>query len=151
MNLPLEREAILPRIDGIRSNLTRLRGLGNLPFPEFVKDDPFALAQHYLRLTLEGVFHIGGHILSRLPGGRAVEYKEIARKLGAMGVVSRDFSEQKLVPMAGLRNLLVHDYAHLDAQKIYTVIKEYLNDIDEFLRAVKAVCEDPKKFGLTIE
>lgn len=151
MILPLEREAIMPRIDGMRKNISRLRELGKIPFENFKEGDPFDLAQHHLRLALEGVFHIGAHILSRLPGGRTVEYREIAEKLGKTGVVDQAFAENSLVPMAKLRNLLVHHYANLDARRLYDVINNHLEDIETFLRAVKAVVETPKKFGLRVE
>lgn len=151
MTLPLEREAIMPRIDGIRKNILKLQELGKLPFEKFREGDPFDLAQHHLRLALEGVFHIGAHILSRLPGGRTVAYSEIAEKLGGTGVVDKSFAENTLVPMAKLRNLLVHHYADLDAQKLYDVINNHLTDIETFLRAVKTVVDAPEKFGLRVE
>ncbi|HCA66665.1 MAG: hypothetical protein UW39_C0009G0020 [Parcubacteria group bacterium GW2011_GWC2_44_17] len=151
MTLPLEREAIMPRIDGIRKNLSKLQELGTLPFVQFSKGDPFDLAQHHLRLALEGVFHIGAHILSRLPGGRTVEYREIAEKLGLSGVVDQNFATNSLVPMAKLRNLLVHHYADLDAQRLYDVINNHLTDIETFLRAVKTVVEEPEKFKLAVK
>ena len=150
MTLPLEREAILPRIDGIRKNLARLTQLGELPFEEFTQGDSFDLAQHHLRLALEGVFHIGAHILSRLPGARAVEYREIAEKLGELKVVDRSFAEQRLVPMAQMRNLLVHHYADIDVARLYAIVRDHLGDIEEFLHAVKKLVEDPGRLGLKV-
>lgn len=150
MILPLEREAIMPRIDGIRKNLAKLNSLGELPLEEFRSGDSFDLAQHHLRLALEGVFHIGAHILSRLPGGRAVEYREIAAKLGELRIVDKKFAEEKMVPMAKLRNLLVHHYADIDAEQIYNVVQNYLGDIENFLKFVTKVVENPEKFKLTI-
>lgn len=149
--MPLEREAILPRIDGIKKNLERLRRLGQLSFEEFSQGDSFDLVQHHLRLALESVFHISSHILSRIPGGRAVEYKEIADKLAEAGIIDQKFAEKKLKPMAGLRNLLVHHYADIDAKKLYKVVKGNLSDIERFLKYVKALIENPEKFDLTLE
>lgn len=151
MTLPLEREAILPRISGIKKNLAKLKRLGTLPFQEFKSGDAFDLAQHHLRLALEGVFHIGSHILSRLPGGRATEYREIATKLGEAGIVDSSFAEQKLVPMARLRNLLVHHYADIDPRKIYDLIHRNLSDIEAYLCAVKKVVEHPEQWDIAIE
>ncbi len=149
--LPLEREALFPRIDGIQRNLARLRALGALPFDEFRTGDSYDLAQHHLRMALEGVFHIGAHILSRLPGGgRATEYREIAVQLGAHGIVGPAFAEQALVPMAKMRNLLVHHYADTDPERLYRVVREHLDDIEKFLSAVRIVCEDPARFGLSL-
>ncbi len=151
MSLPLEREAILPRVDGIQKNVAKLRELGTLPFEQFRSGDSFDLVQHHLRLALEGVFHIGSHILSRLPGGRAVEYKEIALKLGELRVVDRAFAETKLVPMAKLRNLLVHHYADTSAERLFTVVCDHLGDIEEFLRAVRGLLEHPDRLGLSVQ
>src|SRR5207302_7908701 len=100
---------------------------------------------------LEGVFHIASHILSRLPGGRAVEYKEIARRLGELGVVPRDFAARALVPMAGMRNLLVHDYADIKAAWLYAIVRDHRMDIEEFLKHVKDVVQNPGRLGLTIQ
>ncbi|MBI2346259.1 MAG: DUF86 domain-containing protein [Deltaproteobacteria bacterium] len=151
MTATLEREAIFPRIDGMRKNLKKLGELAQLSIEDFRADDPYALAQHHLRLALEGVFHIGSHILSRLPGGRAVEYKEIAKKLGELGVVPRAFADRALIPMAGMRNILVHQYSDIDPGRLLTTIREHRTDIEEFLRYVKALMEHPERLGLSVE
>jgi hypothetical protein len=52
----LEREAILPRLDGIRKNIKRLKELAKLPFKDFAQGDPYDLAHHHLRLVLEAFF-----------------------------------------------------------------------------------------------
>lgn len=149
--LSLEREAIMPRIDGIRLNIKKLRKLGETPFAEFQTGDCWDLVQHNLRLALEGVFHIGTHVLSRLPGGRAVEYSGIARRLGELNVVDRTFANEKLIPMAKLRKLLVHQYADIDPERIYHIVHDQLSDIEQFLHAIKKLLDHPEKFGLTVE
>lgn len=148
---PLEREAILPRMDGIRKNLKKLRELAKLPFEKFSTGDPYDLAQHHLRLALEGVFHISSHILSRLPGGRAVEYKEIARKLGETKILPKDFVDRALIPMAGMRNILVHYYTDIEPSRLHEVLKNHLPDIERFLKEIKSVLDSPQKFGLRFE
>lgn len=150
MTQPLEREAIMPRLNGIKRNIAKLRRLGKLPLEDFRSGDSFDLAQHHLRLALEGVFHIGAHVLSRLPGSRAVEYKEIAERLGDAGIVEKSFANEKLVPMAKLRNLLVHQYADIDPAQIYNIVQNHLIDIETFLSAIKDLMEHPEKFDLTV-
>lgn len=144
------REAILPRISGIQKNLQRLREIQKLPFVEFSTGDNYDLVQHNLRLALEGVFHISTHILSRLPGGRATEYKEVARKLGELKVVPSEFAEKSLVPMAGLRNILVHTYSDIDPNRLYDTISNHLSDFDEFLSYIKIVLQNPDTLGLIV-
>lgn len=147
----LSREAILPRLEGIQKNLERLENLAKLPFDEFSKGDAYDLAQHHLRLALEGIFNIASHVLSRLPGERAVEYKGLARNMGKQGIVPVDFSEKTLVPMAGMRNMLVHTYSDLDPKRLYQVISEHRKDIDLFLKHMKGFLKNLEKFGLAMD
>ena len=149
-NLPLEREAILPRIDGIRKNLKKLEELSTLPFEQFSEGDPYDLAQHHLRLALEGVFHISTHILSRLPGGRASEYKEVALKMGELNIVPREFAKRALAKMAGMRNILVHHYSDIDPRKLYDIVHNNRGDIEKFLHYVKIIMDKPEKLGLRV-
>lgn len=68
-------------------------------------------------------------LLSRLPGGRPTEYGQVARKLGEMKIVDPKFAEEKLVKMAKLRYLLVHQYADIDPEQLQSIIQHNLGDI----------------------
>lgn len=149
--LPLRREAMLPRIDGIQKNLIRLQEFSRLPFEEFSKEEVLDRVQHHLRLALEGVFNIASHILSRVPGGRASEYKEMAKRLGEFGLVDRKFAEHELVKMAGYRNRLTHYYAQVKTQELYDICRSDLGDIDKFLGYIKEILDQPGKFKLRFE
>ncbi len=148
--IPIEREAIFPRIDGMTRNIQKLSDLSKLSLEDFMEGDGFDLAQHHLRLALEGVFHISSHLLSRLPGGRAVEYKEVARKMGELKLVPLSFAVSSLVPMAGMRNILVHAYADIKPEKLLEIIQNHREDIEQFLQYIKIVVEDPSRFNLKI-
>lgn len=148
---PIKSQSIFPRIDGIEKDISKLEELGKLPFTEFSQEDNFIKAQFYLRQALEGVFHIGSHILSRIPGGRATEYKEVALKLGELGIIDKDFSQTKLKNMAGYRNRLTHFYAEITPEEIYKIIRENLEDFKIFIGAIKILLKNPEKFNLTLE
>lgn len=150
--LPLQRSAIEPRIDGIQRDLIILQEYAAQPFEVFEKN-ALGIDQVLLRLryALEGVFHVGAHILSRIPGGRFTEYKEIARKLGEYAIVPDEFAEAKLVPMAGYRNRLTHLYAQISPKELHAILNTNLSDIEEYLGYIKKVLSKPEKFNLTIE
>ena len=97
------------------------------------------------------LFHIGSHILSRLPGGQATEYAESARKLGEFAIIDKDFANTTLVKMAKYRNRIVHFYAEITPREYYAIIKDNLGDFDMFLAAIKKVLEHPEEFGLEVE
>ncbi|MBI3335365.1 MAG: DUF86 domain-containing protein [Candidatus Portnoybacteria bacterium] len=123
----------------------------NFTLEEFSKEDNFDRAQFYLRRALEGVFHIGAHILSRKEGGRVTEYKEIARRLGELGIIKKSFAEGPLTQMAKYRNRLTHFYADILPQELHTILQHNLGDTETFLRAIKELIHNPEKFGLTIK
>ena len=149
--LALRKEALLPRIDGIERNLSKLQLLGKKPLSEFEKrGDTFDLTQHHLRLALEGIFHIGSHILSRLPGSRVTSYKEIAVRLGEKGIVDQSFANEKLVKMAGYRTRLTHFYHDITPKELYQILQNELPDIEIFLQATKNVLLHPEQFSLTL-
>lgn len=149
--LPIERNVILPRLNGIAEDLEELRKLRQLPEKEFTHGPGYKVAYFHLHRSLEGVFNIGNHILSRIPGGAgATQYKEVARLLGEKGVVPQEFANETLVRMAGYRVRLVHFYAEVTPGEMYRIIRERLGDIEEFVRQIKKLLENPERHGLTL-
>lgn len=150
-NLVLEKDVIIKRIEGIESEISELKILSQQSLEEFSQKQGWQLAQFHLHRALEGVFNISSHILSRIPGATATQYKEIALKLGEYKIVPLDFAQTKLIQMAKYRNRLVHFYAQITAEELYGLIKNDLGDFDIFLSCVKKVLLSPQDFGLTVE
>lgn len=147
-SLPLEKEIIVKRLEGIEAELVELRRLARQDLGDFTHGDGWKLAQFHLHRALEGVFNISSHILSRIPGARASQYREIALKMGEYKFVPQDFAETKLVKMAKYRNRLVHFYAQVSSEELYKVLQEDLGDFETFLSAVKNLLLNPSPFGL---
>lgn len=149
MNI-LQRESIEPRLDGIEKEIVLLREFAQLPFEQFNTDIVLDRTHLHLRFALEGVFHIGSHILSRTPGGRFTEYKEIARKLGEIEIIDKTFAEETLVKMAGYRNRLTHLYAQITPEELYKIINDHLDDLAKFASAIRSLLKNPKAHGFEI-
>lgn len=149
--LALERDTIIKRIEGIEAEIAELITLGNQTLAEFSSGTGWKLAQFHLHRALEGVFNISSHILSRIPGGQATQYKEMAIKMGEFGIVPKEFAHIRLTEMAKYRNRLVHFYAEVGSEELYQIIHQDLTDFDTFLSAVKQILQNPQKFGLTLE
>lgn len=151
MTLPIERDTVLKRVNGIEQEVAELHALATASYDAFAEGTGYKLAQYHLHRALEGVFNIGSHLLSRFPGGDATTYAEIARKLGERGVVDRAFADETLVKMAKYRNRLVHFYAEVTPEELYEVITKHMGDFDTFLSGVKRVLEMPHEYGVTVE
>lgn len=152
MNLnAIDKDVIVKRINGILKDLAELKLLQDTPLDEFKNGTGHKLAEYHLHRALEGVFNISSHILSRLPGGEATKYREIAGKLGEFGIVEKKFAEEKLIPMAKYRNRLVHFYAEITEQELYDILHNNLDDFNVFLAGIKLLLEHPEKYNLLIE
>lgn len=148
-SLPLEKDIIVKRLEGIEAELLELRQLAQQELGGFSGGDGWKLAQFHLHRALEGVFNISSHILSRIPGATASQYREIALKMGDYKIVPPDFAQTKLVQMAKYRNRLVHFYAQVSSEELYRILQVDLGDFDIFLSAVKNLLINPGQFGLT--
>lgn len=147
----IERDVVMVRVNGIEGELAELGNLAKEPFETFTGGSGYKLAQYHLHRALEGVFHIAGHILARVPGGQVTQYSEMARKLGEIGIVPKEFADKKLVTMAKYRNRLVHFYAQITSEELYGILQKDLVDFTIFLTGVKKLLEHPEEFGLTAE
>ena len=150
-NLPIEKDTVLKRVGGIQEEIAELSRLAKLSQNEFETGDGHKLAEYHLHRALEGVFNIGSHILSRIPGGEATQYGEIAKKLGELGIIDNTFAQEKLLSMAKYRNRLVHFYAEIYPAELYDILQKDLGDFDVFLAAVKKVLENPTEYKISVE
>lgn len=92
--------------------------------------------EHGLQLAIQVVIDIGNHILVSLDEHQIEDYSDVIDKLGALGVIPKEFARQ-IREMAGFRNLLVHEYAEVDLGKVYAFLKNRLGDFETFARHIR--------------
>jgi len=132
----LNIKLIEDRLGFIIKALERLKKLSSYSKEDFLENDNPAIAESYLRRSLEAMFDIGRHILAKTAGKGIVEYKEIARMLGERGIVSKECS-QNLILMAGYRNRLVHFYHEVEDIELFQILQRNLSDIEKFVQEIK--------------
>lgn len=125
----LDASVIGTKLDAL---LEMLRGIESLPLAslEELTADPrmVAAGESYLRRALEALLDLGRHLLAKGFGIAAVEYKDVPRRLGEVGVL--DFAHAELLTrMAGYRHRLVHEYHKVEAAELYTILSEHRADL----------------------
>ena len=95
---------------------------------------------HGLQLCIQTLIDIGNHILAALGENQVEDYADIIDKLGGKNIIPLEFS-RSIRGMAGLRNLLVHEYARLDLTKIYSVLQNRLGDFHRYMEYIKRYLE----------
>lgn len=121
-------EIINERLAEMEGNIILLKELKNTPLEEFC-DNPkiFKLAERCLEISIQCILDICHHIIVDNNWPRPKDNKEAILIIGRRGVIPPDFS-CRILPMAGLRNILVHEYFKIDPKQIY----HHLQKLDDF-------------------
>lgn len=138
----VNKTTIEEKIKLIELHIGRLKKLISLPQKEISEDKNFAYAAWNLRGALESLFNICTHILSRIPGVKIDEYKQMALDMGKEGIVPMEFAEGTLLKMAGYRNRLTHFYYEVTPEEMHSIIQNNLGDFDVFMKSIKKLLED---------
>ncbi len=129
------------RLSELRKNVEVLRTLKRFSFEDLRADVKTRWAvEHGLQVSIQIVLDIGNHLLVELGENNLGDYADVIAALGRAGILPAEFSE-KIKPMAGFRNLLVHEYAEVDLSVVYRVLEEGLTDFEIFGQHVEAYLE----------
>jgi uncharacterized protein YutE (UPF0331/DUF86 family) len=91
--------------------------------------------ERFLQLAIESCLNIGNRIISlnqlEHPLKAPQTYADIFLRLEELRVIDRELT-QRLVTMAKFRNRLVHLYWEIDADKVFDIIRDNLDDFKSF-------------------
>lgn len=116
--------------------LTQLSGHRGVTAADLIKNlDKTWIIQHGMQLIIQVVLDIGNHILAA-EGITVGAYTEIFVELARLKVIPEEFAHA-VKGMAGLRNLLVHEYAGIDLAKLVDILNNRLDDFRLFASYIK--------------
>jgi uncharacterized protein YutE (UPF0331/DUF86 family) len=112
-------EIINERLREMEENLILLEELKSTPAGKF-RDDPkiFKLAERCLEVSIQALLDICHHIIAENGWPKPKDNQEAIAIMAKHKIMPKDFVET-ILPMAGLRNLLVHEYVKIDPALIY--------------------------------
>lgn len=126
-------EVIEGRVRIFKDALNKLREIAREGREKFLSD--WKLQDSALRefqVAIESLSDIANHIISQKNWRRPKVYKEIIRVLAENEVIPADFISvgEKIM---GFRNIIVHEYLHLDLEKVFLSLRQ-LEELEKFLR-----------------
>ncbi|VVB60813.1 Uncharacterised protein [uncultured archaeon] len=134
--MALDKSLVNLRIDVIERNLKEIKSVIEEGEEKFLKNYRTTLAgRHALLESIEACIDIGNHIIASMGLRRPEDYKDVFSILEENRVIPRNLSE-RLQKMAGFRNLLVHYYAKVDNKTVFSIMREDVKDISEFVKLV---------------
>lgn len=124
-------------LDEYLNDLKEVKNQQDLTFAQFQHDKKLRrYVERTLHLTVESCLDIGGHIISDEGFREPVDNKDVFAVLAENSIItSEDLSS--LQNMAKFRNVIVHDYAKIEAEIIYSIVHRNLPDIERFLSVIK--------------
>jgi uncharacterized protein YutE (UPF0331/DUF86 family) len=133
----VDRYVVQARLAKIREYVALLRKIRRLADERsFVKDPlTYGNAERYLQLAIQAVLDISNHIVADMKLNLPADHKGLFDLLAAHKVLPVSLSK-RLVPMAGFRNILVHEYLEIDRRRVYRALKDDLGDFEKFIKAV---------------
>jgi len=111
----------------------RLNILAKIPEEEFLADfRNTESAKYLLMVAIEAAIDICNHIVARQGGRAPQDYADCMTVLSEMGIIPSDLCE-RLRKMARFRNLLVHLYWQVDNHIVFRILKEEIQDLDDYV------------------
>ncbi len=89
-----------------------------------------------LQLCIQNALDIATHLAAG-SGLDASDYATAIDRLAELSVLPAEFAA-RLRPIAGFRNVLVHGYLQVDLSVVEEVLKNKLDELEEFARRVEA-------------
>jgi uncharacterized protein YutE (UPF0331/DUF86 family) len=103
---------------------------------EILKDPYFQdIIERNLQVAAQSVIDIANRIISLDALKKPRDYYEAILILGQAGILPSDFA-QKLAPIAGFRNILVHDYLEIDWEEVNSNL-QHIGDLETYMQHVK--------------
>lgn len=132
----IDKETINEKLENLKKYVGYLKEYRKFSLEDIKKDYTLQGAiRYYLQIACECVIDICEIIISGLGLPKPDTARDSIEMLGENGILPLEFSF-KISKMAGLRNILVHEYAKIDISEIYNHLQKKLDDFSQFAKLI---------------
>lgn len=131
----LDKERILGKIDELDAYLDELNQIIPANFEEYQKVEKKRSCERLLQLSIECIIDICKLFVSGLRLGLPSEENDLFNKMRKKNILSEEMNSI-LKDMKGLRNILVHEYATVDDELVFKMLKTKIEDFRKFKKEV---------------
>lgn len=131
----VDRERIRSKLGHLEADLRDLTERQTVTVRAYRTDrDLQAIVERRFQTAIQSCLDIAGHIVAEAGYREPTDYGDLFRVLGEEDVLSSSVAD-RMVEMAGFRNVLTHEYAEIDHERVH----EHLQDLDHFRAFAKEV------------
>lgn len=133
----LNRKMVEKKISKIYEELRYLEEFLEFTFDDVAKDyKTHHIVERIIEIVVGFAIDINQHIIvEQGKGDLPFDFKKSFLLLFNLGIYPKEFAE-RISNSAGLRNILVHDYAKLDEKKFYNSIRDCFKDYTRYCRYI---------------
>jgi uncharacterized protein YutE (UPF0331/DUF86 family) len=130
------KEKVSKKLDGLSEYVGYLKNYQRFTIDD-LRNDPTlrGAVERYLHLSAECVIDIAEIMISELGLRKPEEYRESIDILGEAGIIPDEFAYY-FSPVAGFRNILVHEYAKIDLSEVHRHLQKDLRDFEKFSKYI---------------
>jgi len=96
---------------------------------------PRRTIERLVQLIIETAVDVNLHVVTEIEGRPPADYRGSFRAAARIGLIPQTLADD-LAPSAGLRNVLVHEYADVEDARVHAAIGSVLDGFREYTRAV---------------
>ncbi|MCP4168936.1 MAG: DUF86 domain-containing protein [Chloroflexi bacterium] len=133
--MPPEFSGIERRLNELNERLARLRPLQVKTRDDFLEDAYLRdIVERNLEIAAQCCIDISHRIITIEQAQKPQDYYEAVLRMGELGVVPPAFA-RRMAPIAGFRNILIHEYLSIDWDITYARLQN-LDELGQFARFI---------------
>ena len=134
----VDREGIEARLRRLEDCVSELRRIRPATLEAYAHDRGLRdRCERNLQVAIQCALDAGNHIIAEEILTSPEDQADILRILASEGILPQELAE-RILPMAGFRNILVHEYLRLDHIKVFETLTRGLDDLEEFARHIQS-------------
>ncbi len=132
----VDKDLLLSKASSVKRHLKRAEEKVKPDLKTFLSDlDRQEIVMFNLQMAIQNCIDIAAHIISEegfgIPDSTAGMFNLLEENQYLDSKIS-----QKMVKAAGLRNLIVHEYAKIEAEQIYNIVQKDISDLNAYLKTI---------------
>ena len=132
----VDHDLVMAKVGSIRKHLRRMSEKRRVDLETFLSDiDRQEVISFNLHLAIENCTDLAAHIISEEGFGVPGSASEMFYLLEDNGYLSLQLTE-KMIKAVGLRNLIVHEYAKIDLERLFDIVGKDIRDLNDFIVSI---------------
>jgi uncharacterized protein YutE (UPF0331/DUF86 family) len=137
----VDRDSFDRRLARLEELIRDLRRLAAVDRETFLRDhDTQAKAERWLQLAGEAAIDLANHLIADHGWATPSSYREAFRVLARERALSEKLASE-MEGWASLRNILVHLYLEVDHERLYEILTEEIDQLEEYARAMASAAD----------